>query len=191
MAAFLLLAPLLLLGTVSGQADTDTDGCLWLWNATEGNFSVKTTPETYQPDTTYLVTIKDDRNHSNSSGPFLLQALSPQKASVGQWEKAPTQNCSSVTTAMLNVSERAANWTSPAGTPGNLSSVQIRVYLRLPNNITELRTWMLDRAAETTPVPSNTTSTSSTTPNSAGRARGSSWLLAALLLLLPTASLLS
>lgn len=189
MAAFLLLAPLLLLGTAPGQADTDTEGCLWLWNTTEGNFSVETTPGTYQPNTTYLVTIKDDRNHSNSSGTFLLQALSPQNASVGRWENASTGMCSSVLTAMLNISERAANWTSPP--EGNLSSVQIRVYLRLPGNITELKTWMLNRGAETTPVPSSTPSTASTTPSSAGRAQGSPWLLPALLLLLLTARLLS
>lgn len=183
MAALLLLAPLLLLGTAPGQADTETLGCSWLQNTTEGNFSVETTPGTYQPNTTYLVTIKDDRNHS--WGQFLLQAVSPQNASVGQWEEADTEMCSSVLTATLNITETAANWTSPAG---NLSSVHIRVYLRLPGNITELKTQTLNRGAQTTPVPSS--STSSTTPNSVGRAQGSSWLLAALLLLL-TASLLS
>lgn len=55
MAAFLLLlAPLLLLGTAAGQADMEIEECLWLWNVTEGNFSVVVTPETYQANTTYL-----------------------------------------------------------------------------------------------------------------------------------------
>lgn len=54
MAAFLLLAPLLLLGTVAGQAETELEECLWPWNVTAGNFSVETTPGTYQANTTYL-----------------------------------------------------------------------------------------------------------------------------------------
>ncbi|XP_030146824.4 uncharacterized protein [Taeniopygia guttata] len=212
MAAFLLLlAPLLLLGTAAGQADMEIEECLWLWNVTEGNFSVVITPETYQANTTYLVTIRDDRNHSSSSGPFLLQALSPQNTSVGEWTDTDTGNCSSVLTAVLNSTESRAHWTSPNS---NLSSVHIRVYLILPDNITELKTGMLSRGAETTPVPLSstsapssssspntssapnitstpkTTSTPSSTPSSVSRAQGSSWLLAALLLLL-TASLLS
>ncbi|XP_039577925.1 placenta-expressed transcript 1 protein-like [Passer montanus] len=189
MAAFLLLAPLLLLGTAAGQADTEMEGCLWLWNTTEGNFSVETTPETYQANTTYLVTIKDDRNHSNSSGQLLLQALSPQNASVGRWEDAATASCSSVLTAVLNISEResTARWTSPGS---DLSSVHFRVFLSLPDNTTELRSRVLTRGAETTTVPPNSTSSApSTSPSSGSRAQGSSRLLAALLLLL-TGSLL-
>lgn len=54
MAALLLWAPLLLLGTVAGQEQPEVDGCLWLWNVTEGNFSVEATPDTYQANTTYL-----------------------------------------------------------------------------------------------------------------------------------------
>lgn len=54
MAAFLLLAPLLLLGTVAGQAQAEIQECLWLWNVTEGNFSVETTNETYKANTTYV-----------------------------------------------------------------------------------------------------------------------------------------
>ncbi|CAN8199072.1 unnamed protein product [Coccothraustes coccothraustes] len=165
MAAFLLLAPLLLLGTVAGQAETELEGCPWPWNVTEGNFSVETTPGTYQANTTYLVIIKDDRNHSNSSGQLLLQALSPQNTSVGQWQGAATGLCSSVLTAVLNISESTARWTSPSS---SLSSVQIRVYLSLPGNTTELKTWMLNRGTETTPVPSSTTSAPSTTPSSFG-----------------------
>ncbi|OWK55688.1 hypothetical protein RLOC_00001808 [Lonchura striata] len=161
MAAFLLLlAPLLLLGTAAGQADMEMDECLWLWNVTEGNFSVVITPETYQANTTYLVAIRDDRNHSSSPGPLLLQALSPQNASVGEWTDTASGSCSSVLTALLNSTESRAHWTSPSS---NLSSVLIRVYLILPGNITELKTWMLSRGAETTPVPPSSTSAPSST----------------------------
>ncbi|RLV86604.1 hypothetical protein DV515_00015869, partial [Chloebia gouldiae] len=142
MAAFLLLAPLLLLGTAAGQADTEMEECLWLRNVTEGNFSVLITPETYQANKTYLVTINDDRNQSSSSGPLLLQALSPQNSSVGEWRDAGTGSCSSVLTAVLNTTQSSARWTSPNS---DLSSVHIRVYLIHPGNLTELKTWMLSR----------------------------------------------
>ncbi|KAF4796673.1 chromosome 24 C11orf34 [Turdus rufiventris] len=142
MAALLLLAPLLLLGTAAGQQQAEVTACAGLGNATEGNFSVEATPETYQANTTYLVTIKDDRNHSNSSQ-YLLQALSPQNTSVGTWQVTSPLNCSSVDTAILKITERTANWTSPNS---NLSSVQIRVYLSLSGNATEIRTVMLSTA---------------------------------------------
>lgn len=181
MAALLFLAPLLLLGTVAGQAQTEIEGCLQLGNATEGNFSVETTPQTYSANKTYLVTIKDGRNHS--TGQYLLQALSSQNTSVGEWEEIPTENCSSINTAILNITKNTAHWTSPAS---NLSSVQIRVYLQLPDNI-ELKTFMLNRGAGTTVLPSTPK------PNSVCRAQSSSLFLAALQLplLLLTGTLLS
>ncbi|KAM7030366.1 uncharacterized protein M8220_013270 [Acridotheres tristis] len=183
MAAFLLLAPLLLLGTVAGQ---ETARCPWFWNATEGNFSVETSPETYQANTTYLVTIKDGRNH-NSSSRYLLQALSAQNSSVGTWQGNSTRNCSSVDTAELNITESTASWTSPNS---SLASVQIRVYLSLPNNSTELKTVILSTGAgNSTELPPNSTLSPSTNHSSVCRAQGSSWLLPALLLL--TALLLS
>ncbi|KFO61668.1 hypothetical protein N302_11148, partial [Corvus brachyrhynchos] len=67
------------------------------------------------------VTIKDNRSHS--AGRYLLQALSSQNTSVGKWEEIPTGNCSSISTAILNIPKNTTRWTSPAS---NLSSVQIR-----------------------------------------------------------------
>lgn len=54
MAALLLLAPLLLLGTAAGQQQAEVTACAGLGNATEGNFSVEATPGMYQANTTYL-----------------------------------------------------------------------------------------------------------------------------------------
>ncbi|KAM4885740.1 uncharacterized protein FYW23_012084 [Sylvia borin] len=158
MAFLVLLAPLLLLGTAAGQAEPGMDACLFLGNATEGNFSVGTEPDLYRANTTYVVTIKDDRNHSQSWGQLLLQALDGQNASVGSWEEAATGNCSSVDTAVLNISQSTARWTSPAS---NLSSVLIRVYLVLSDNSTELKTHTLNTGAESTVSPSITTPNSS------------------------------
>ncbi|KFP81116.1 hypothetical protein N310_03663, partial [Acanthisitta chloris] len=71
------------------------------------------------------VTIMDGRNHTDNSTraqKYLLQALSQQNYSVGEWKEVTTENCS-VTTAVLDGTQNAANWTSPYS---NISSVQIR-----------------------------------------------------------------
>lgn len=182
MAAFLLLAPLLLLGTGAGQARAEAEECSWLRNVTEGNFSVKAAPATYKANTTFEVTIKDDRNHSDATVVFLLQALSPQGATVGTWQGTHTESCSSGDIAILNVTKSSALWTSP---DSNLSSVLIRVYLRLLDNSSssELTTLKLIKGMQSTTLPPTTT------PNSVCRAQSCSWFLAALLLL--TATLLS
>ncbi|KFO10236.1 hypothetical protein N312_02826, partial [Balearica regulorum gibbericeps] len=54
---------------------------------------------------------------------YLLQALSPQNVSMGEWKVVDRDNCSSTDTAILNVTQKAANWTSP---DSNISSVEIR-----------------------------------------------------------------
>lgn len=76
MAALLLWAPLLLLGTVAGQAQTEVDGCLWLWNVTEGNFSVEATPDTYQANTTYLGKAAPPGSPGSRGSPSLPPLLS-------------------------------------------------------------------------------------------------------------------
>ncbi|KFV52899.1 hypothetical protein N328_01113, partial [Gavia stellata] len=71
------------------------------------------------------VTISDIRNFTDSKNvtKYLLQALSPQNVSVGEWKMVDTENCSSIDTAILNATQKAANWTSP---DSNISSVEIR-----------------------------------------------------------------
>ncbi|TRZ12425.1 hypothetical protein HGM15179_014670, partial [Zosterops borbonicus] len=128
--------------------------------------------------------IKDDRNHSSSSGHLLLHAVSPQNDSVGHWEEGATGNCSFGVTAVLNINESTARWTSPDSST-NLSSVHIRVYLIFPGNGTELKIHMLDTGAQSTMSPSTTT------PNSVCRAQSSSLLLLPVLLLLLMGTLLS
>ncbi|KFP37108.1 hypothetical protein N324_07660, partial [Chlamydotis macqueenii] len=54
---------------------------------------------------------------------YLLQALSPQNDSMGEWLMVDSENCSSIDTAILNATQSAANWTSP---DRNISSVEIR-----------------------------------------------------------------
>lgn len=71
MAALLFLAPLLLLGTVGGQAQAQTAACLRLGSAAEGNFSVDTAPQTYSANTTY-VGKPDCTNISGSNSAALL-----------------------------------------------------------------------------------------------------------------------
>ncbi|KFP92486.1 hypothetical protein N311_05392, partial [Apaloderma vittatum] len=71
------------------------------------------------------VTVSDNRNHSDSKNvsKYLLQALSPQNASIGEWKVVDKANCSSTNTAILNATQNAANWTSP---DSNISPVEIR-----------------------------------------------------------------
>ncbi|KFO94327.1 hypothetical protein N320_09579, partial [Buceros rhinoceros silvestris] len=54
---------------------------------------------------------------------YLLQALSPQNVSVGEWKVEKKGNCSSIETAILTDPQTTANWTSPNS---NVSSVEIR-----------------------------------------------------------------
>ncbi|KFP65226.1 hypothetical protein N322_07828, partial [Cariama cristata] len=70
------------------------------------------------------VTISDNRNLTDGNvTQYLLQALSPQNVSLGKWQVEKTDNCSSIDTAALNDTHKAANWTSP---DSNISSVEIR-----------------------------------------------------------------
>ncbi|KFQ10975.1 hypothetical protein N330_11053, partial [Leptosomus discolor] len=54
---------------------------------------------------------------------YLLQALSPQNVSVGEWNGTNKDNCNSIDTAILIAPQNATNWTSP---DSNISSVEIR-----------------------------------------------------------------
>ncbi|KFV56390.1 hypothetical protein N341_08077, partial [Tyto alba] len=71
------------------------------------------------------VTISDNRNITDSKNvtKYLLQALSPQNVSMGEWKVVNRENCSSIDTAVLNATQKAANWMSP---DSNISSVEIR-----------------------------------------------------------------
>ncbi|XP_032565607.1 placenta-expressed transcript 1 protein-like isoform X2 [Chiroxiphia lanceolata] len=175
MATSLLLAQLLLLGTLvvpaQAQNPSTESKCAQLGNATEGNFSVTVTPEVYQANTTYLVTIKEAQNSTdNEPTQFVLQALSPGNESLGQWEGITPENCSSVDSAVLNSTQNAANWTSP-GT--NVSSVQIRAYIIFTDKSTQFKTVTLTRAETTTSSPTST-------PSSVSTVRGSSLFIAVL-----------
>lgn len=70
----------------------------------------------------FLVTIVDSNNTRNATN-YLLQAITIQNVSVGEWSVPEQQNCSALTTAVLQNTQKTANWTSPAT---NLSSVEIR-----------------------------------------------------------------
>ncbi|KFV94721.1 hypothetical protein N327_11711, partial [Fulmarus glacialis] len=71
------------------------------------------------------VTISDNRNLTDSKNvtEYLLQALSPQNVSIGEWKMVLRDNCGSIDTAILNATHKEANWTSP---DSNISSVEIR-----------------------------------------------------------------
>ncbi|KFQ07010.1 hypothetical protein N329_09687, partial [Haliaeetus albicilla] len=71
------------------------------------------------------VTIWDNSNLTDSKNvsEYLLQALSPQNVSVGEWKVVNWDNCSSIDTAILNATQKAANWTSP---DSKIASVEIR-----------------------------------------------------------------
>ncbi|OPJ68260.1 hypothetical protein AV530_013755 [Patagioenas fasciata monilis] len=186
MAAFLSLVQLLFIGTLIVPAYTATEVCDWLLNAAESNFTISTSPTAYQANTTYLVTITDNRNASDSTNVtnYLLQAVSPQNASTGEWEVADKENCSGIDTAILNVTQQAANWTSSVS---NISSVEIRAYIVFADRSAVFKTVTLSKATETTTLPS------STTPNSVSVVQSSSFFIAViqLPLLLVTSKLLS
>ncbi|KFP26695.1 hypothetical protein N325_07373, partial [Colius striatus] len=71
------------------------------------------------------VTIRDNGNLTGSKNVtgYLLQALSPQNVSLGEWKAVTKENCTSIETAVLNGTQEAASWTSP---DTNASSVTIR-----------------------------------------------------------------
>ncbi|KAM6370533.1 uncharacterized protein J5M81_013517 [Pluvialis apricaria] len=185
MATFLFLVQLLFIGTLIVPAYTDTEKCTLLQNATASNFSVTVMPEAYKANTTYLVTIRDDRNYNDSKNvtEYLLQALSPQNYSIGEWDAVYKENCSFIDTAILNTTQ-ATNWTSP---DGNISSVVIRVYIAFTDKSVEFKTVTLNKEPETTTAPPTTT------PNSVSMVQSSSFFIAVvqLPLLLVTSKLLS
>ncbi|KAF1406846.1 hypothetical protein FQV23_0004614, partial [Spheniscus humboldti] len=67
------------------------------------------------------VTISDKRNLTDSKNvtEYLLQALSPQNVSMGEWKMVD----GSIDTAILNATQKAAHWTPP---DSNISSMEIR-----------------------------------------------------------------
>ncbi|KFQ76067.1 hypothetical protein N335_03797, partial [Phaethon lepturus] len=71
------------------------------------------------------VTVSDNRNLTDSKTvtAYLLQALLPQNVSTGEWKVVDRGNCSSIDTAVLNATQKAANWTSP---DSNIPFVEIR-----------------------------------------------------------------
>ncbi|KFR03176.1 hypothetical protein N306_01935, partial [Opisthocomus hoazin] len=71
------------------------------------------------------VTVSDNRNLSDSKNvtEYVLQALSPQNVSTGEWKSVDKDNCSSIDIAILNATHKEANWISP---DSNISSVEIR-----------------------------------------------------------------
>ncbi|KFQ57507.1 hypothetical protein N334_03542, partial [Pelecanus crispus] len=72
------------------------------------------------------VTVSDSRNlnDSNNVTEYLLQALSPQNVSKGQWKGVKTENCHSIDTAILNATQKKAHWISPDS--NNIYSMEIR-----------------------------------------------------------------
>ncbi|XP_069732666.1 placenta-expressed transcript 1 protein-like [Phaenicophaeus curvirostris] len=183
MATFLFLVQLLFIGTHIIPASAQTETCNWLQTTTESNFTINVTSDVYQANTTYLVTIIDNLPEENVTN-YLLQALSPQKASLGNWSVEEIENCSSINTAVLKSNQKAANWTSPES---NITSVEIRAYIRLKDSSTLFSTKTLRKEAKTTTAPS------ATTPNSVSMVQSSSFFIAViqLPLLLITSKLLS
>ncbi|XP_074972448.1 placenta-expressed transcript 1 protein-like isoform X3 [Phalacrocorax aristotelis] len=186
MTTFLFLVQLLFIGTLIIPAYAQTERCNLLLNATSSNFTVIVTPEAYKANTAYTVKIDDDRNLTNSNNvtKYLLQALSPQNVSVGEWDVVDTDNCSSIDTAVLNATQKTANWTSPGS---NVSSVEIRAYIIFADKYATFKTVPLNKESETTTAPPNTT------PNSVPVVQSSSFFIAViqLPLLLVTSKLLS
>lgn len=186
MATFLFLVQLLFIGTLI--VPSYTQRCVLLQNATASNFTVTVTPEAYHTNTSYLVTISDNTNTTDSKSvtEYLLQALSPENISVGVWNVEDRDNCSSIDTAVLNATQNTANWTSP---DSDISSVEIRAYIIFTDNSTEFKTVTLNTESETTTAQSTTTSTF----NSVSMVQSSSFFIAAiqLPLLLVTSKLLS
>ncbi|XP_074972447.1 placenta-expressed transcript 1 protein-like isoform X2 [Phalacrocorax aristotelis] len=144
MTTFLFLVQLLFIGTLIIPAYAQTERCNLLLNATSSNFTVIVTPEAYKANTAYTVKIDDDRNLTNSNNvtKYLLQALSPQNVSVGEWDVVDTDNCSSIDTAVLNATQKTANWTSPGS---NVSSVEIRAYIIFADKYATFKTVPLNK----------------------------------------------
>lgn len=167
----------LFFGTLIVPAYLQVPECNSTQSAVAGNFSVTVTSKDYVPNTTYFVTIVDSNNTRNNRTKYLLQAISPQNVSVGEWDVTNKQNCSAIITAVLPYTQKAANWTSPAS---NFSSVEIRAYIVSENSSTVFSTATLTQEA-----------TGST--NSVSAVQSSSFFIAAiqLLMLLATSKLLS
>ncbi|KAM6044924.1 uncharacterized protein LJ206_018766 [Theristicus caerulescens] len=186
MATLLFLVQLLFIGTLIVPAYTQMEICNLLPNATASNFTVSVTPKAYKANTTYLVTISDNRNLTDSKNvtKYLLQALSPQNASMGEWKVVDRIDCGSTDTAVLNATRKAANWTSP---DSNVSSVEIRAYIIFTDESSEFKTMTLNKESEPT------TASPATTPNSVSMVQSSSFFIAViqLPLLLVTSKLLS
>nr|XP_021140909.1 uncharacterized protein LOC110357579 isoform X3 [Columba livia] len=132
------------------------------------------------------VTIRDNRKASDSTDVinYFLQAVSPENASTGEWKVADKENCSDIDTAILNVTQQAANWTSSVS---NISSVEIRAYIVFADRSAVFKAVTLNKAPETTTLPT------STTHNSVPVVQSSSFFIAViqLPLLLVTSRLLS
>ncbi|POI26549.1 hypothetical protein CIB84_009701 [Bambusicola thoracicus] len=163
--------------------------CDFLHSADEGNFSVTVTPKEYVANTSYQVTISADRNGTTIRNVtmYLLQALSSENTTAGEWNVVEKLNCSNVTTAVLNATQEeaaAANWTSPSS---NISSVEIRAYIIFENNATALKRVTLQEVPRTDPT------TASTTPDSVSTVQSSCFFIAVtqLLMLFTTSKLLS
>ncbi|KAM6238346.1 uncharacterized protein LJ264_013095 [Porphyrio hochstetteri] len=186
MATWCFLGQLLFIGILMVPAHAQAGRCRLLQKATPMNFTVTVTPAAYQANTTYQVEISDNRNLTNSTTvrEYLLQALSPQNISSGEWKAVNRDNCSSTDTAILNATQKAAHWTSP---DSNISSVQIRVYILFTDNSAKFKTVTLNKESKTTTAPQTTS------PNSVSTAQSSSFFIAAiqLLLVLVTCKLLS
>ncbi|CAM9820201.1 unnamed protein product [Bubo scandiacus] len=156
MTTFLFLVQILFIGTLIVPAYTEVEKCSLLLNATASNFTVIVTPAAYQANTTYLVTVSDNRNITDSKNvtKYLLQALSPRNVSMGEWEVVNRINCSSIDTAVLNNTQKAANWTSP---DSNVPSVEIRAYIIFTDKSAKFKTVTLNKELETTTAPPTTT----------------------------------
>nr|XP_025961657.1 uncharacterized protein LOC112986549 [Dromaius novaehollandiae] len=187
MAAFLSTLQLLFLGTLIVPAYLQTERCNLLSSATAGNFSVSVVPDTYEANTTYAVEVSDSRNLTDSKSvtAVLLQALSSQNVSVGEWKDTDLENCSSITTAVVNAMNVTVNWTSPSS---SISSVEIRVYTLFSDNSTEFNSVTLSEKAVNT-----TTASTITTPNSISAVQSSTIFVAIVqaVLLFVTSKLLS
>ncbi|XP_055584648.1 uncharacterized protein LOC129737532 [Falco cherrug] len=183
MATFLFLVQLLFIGTLISPEYAQGEGCDLPLNATASNFSVLVTPAAYRANTTYLVTVNDNRNLTDGKNvtKYLLQALSPQNVSTGQWKVTSRDNCSS---AILNATQTSAKWTSPAN---NLSSVKIRAYILFSDKSAQFSTVTLTEGSGSSTAPPTTT------PNSVSMVQSSSFFLSLLQLplLLLTSNLLS
>ncbi|XP_035202120.1 uncharacterized protein LOC118178020 [Oxyura jamaicensis] len=179
MAALLFLLQFLFFGTLIVPAYLQMQECNPMQSAIAGNFSVTVIPQDYRPNTTYEVTIVDSNNTTSNVTNYLLQAISPQNASVGEWNVTNKQNCSAHLTAVLPKTQKTANWTSPTS---NFSSVDIRAYIVFENSSTVFKTVTLNQEAK----PTGST-------NSVSAVQSSSFFVAAiqLLMLLATSKLLS